>query len=145
MAIFGALKFRSVPHLPQSNQDKPDPSKFDCAKQALASNWKGLALDAAGWAVNFAFPEAPVATAIAGSIIGLAGIEQAVSNNNGTADGLVSGSIAYTGKQAAVAEGLMRGAGSALSHRIGVGALTASSLYDVAKTVTAYNQCMAGK
>ena len=88
---------------------------------------------------------APVATAVVGSIIGLAGIEQVVSNNNGTADGLVSGSIAYTGKQADVAEGLMRGAGSALSHRIGVGALTASTLYDGAKTIAAYNQCMMGK
>lgn len=130
---------------PQNNQPKPAPkSRTECAAQAFGENWKSLGLDALGWAANFAFPGGSAATVIAGSVIGVTGIGLAVADNAGPGDAAVSGSLAYGGKLGATAEGLLRGAGSALGHRIGVGALTASTLYDAGKAVASYNRCMAG-
>jgi hypothetical protein len=60
-------------------------------------------------------------------------------------DAGVSGTIAYTGKQAAIANSLMRGNGSAIAGRIGFGALVLSTGYDLAKTAAKYKSCMAGK
>jgi len=130
---------------PQNNQTNPAPkTRTQCATQAFGENWKSLGLDVLGWATNFAFPGGSAATAIAGSVIGVTGIGLAVADNAGPRDAAVSGSLAYGGKLGATAEGLLRGAGSALSHRIGVGALTASTLYDAGKAIASYNRCMAG-
>lgn len=92
----------------------------------------------AGFA-NLALPEGSAAVAIAGSVIGVLGIASATHDRD-----VAAGALAYTGKQAAAAEGLLRGAGSALGHSIGVRALIASSLYDAAKTAASYKKCMSG-
>ena len=112
-----------------------------CAAAALGKNWKGLALDTAGWAANIALPEASVPATVAGAVIGAAGIGVAIADNNGPADAAASGAVAYSGKQAAIAEGLMRGAAGQVARRIGFIALTASTLYDLGKTGSAFNDC----
>jgi hypothetical protein len=127
--------------LQQNNQDKkPAKSKTQCALDAAGENWQGLALDGAGWIANFALPEGSAAVAIVGSVIGVTGIAVATHDRD-----IAAGGIAYAGKQASAAEGFLRGAGSALGHRIGIGALTASTLLDAAKVAKAYNKCMAGE
>ena len=119
---------------------KPAKTRAQCATAALGENYQGLGLDALGVAATLFLPEGSAATAIAGSVIGLLGIASATQDRD-----IPAGALAYTGKQAAASEGLLGGAGSALAHRIGVGALAASSAYDVAKTTAAYNNCLAGE
>jgi hypothetical protein len=119
-------------------------SRTQCAVQALGGNWKSLGLDALGWAAVAAFPEGSAAAAIAGGGIGATGIGLAFAEHKSAADAAAGVTLAYTGHQAAVAEGLVRGAGSALAHRIGIYALTASTAYDAAKTAERYSQCMSG-
>jgi hypothetical protein len=119
-------------------------SFWNCAGQALGNNWKGLGLDAVGWAANLALPEGSAAMAVTGSLLGVAGIGVAVADNRGRGDALVSGSLAYTGKEAAVFEGALRGAASQVASRVGIGALALSTGYDLAKTGMAYNACMTG-
>ena len=80
-----------------------------------------------------------VGASIAGAGIGAAGIGVALAERDAPA-----GVIAYGAKQAAVAEGILNGTVSQLAHRIGVTALTASTLYDIAKATKAYEDCMAG-
>lgn len=127
--------------MPQSDQNKkPAKTRTQCALEAAGENWQGFALDGAGWIANFALPEGSAAVAVVGSVIGVTGIAVATHDRD-----VAAGGIAYAGKQAAAAEGLLRGAGSALGHRIGIGALTASTLLDAAKTAKAYNKCMAGE
>ena len=105
----------------------------------------GLILDGLGIAANFLVPEASVATAVVGSTLGVIGIGAAVIDNNGAGDAAVSGTLAYTGKQAAVAEGLLKGAGSTIGHRFGVVALAASTAYDIGKTVVKFDNCRNGE
>ncbi len=126
---------------PQKMQTK---SRTQCALDALGENWKGLGLDVLGFAATAAFPGGSAAIAIAGSVIGVTGFGLAFAGNHGPADAALSGSLALTGKYAAGAEGILRGAGSALGHRIGLGALTASTLYDAGKTALSYNKCRSG-
>ncbi len=117
-------------------------SRLGCLGSALWENKSGLALDTLGWVANFALPEGSAAVAIAGSVIGVAGVGAAVIDNKGPADAATAGALAYTGKLGATAEGLLRGAGSALGHRVGFVALSASTAYDAAKTAVDYNKCM---
>jgi RHS repeat-associated protein len=119
-------------------------SRLSCLGSAIWENKTGLLLDTAGWVANFTLPRGSAAVAIAGSTIGVIGIGSAVVDNKGPVDAGVAGTLAYTGKMGATAEGMMRGAGSALGHRIGYAALAASSAYDVEKTVVEYSQCMSG-
>ncbi|KPF52364.1 hypothetical protein IP65_16510 [Novosphingobium sp. AAP1] len=58
---------------------------------------------------------------------------------------MVSGGLAYAGKQAAIANSFMRGAGSAAAGRIGIYALTASTMYDAAKTMVVFHGCLTGQ
>ena len=86
-----------------------------------------------------------MASTVVGVGLGTAGIVGAIADNNGPVDGAVSGVLAYTGKQTAVANGLMRGAGSAIAGRIGFVTLAVSTGYDVYKTNASYQSCLAGK
>jgi RHS repeat-associated protein len=114
-----------------------------CAGTALGKNWQGLALDGLGWAANAAFPEGSVAAAVVGSTLGVAGIASAAASNDGPIDGVIAGSLAYTGKQTAVGAAILRGTGAAkVAGRIGFYALTASTVYDVSKTALAYQNCI---
>lgn len=70
---------------------------------------KRLALDGAGWAAYFLLPGGSAAVAVTGSTLGLVGIGLAVVDNRNPADGILSGTLAYTGKQAALVEGGFRG------------------------------------
>lgn len=109
---------------PQKEEPK---SRLNCLGSAIWDNKTGLALDAAGWIAHALLPQALVASTVVSSSLGIAGIAGATIDNSGPGDAMVSGTIAYTGKQAAVAHGLLRGAGSAIAGRIGVYALTAST------------------
>ncbi|MBX9797044.1 RHS repeat-associated core domain-containing protein [Sphingomonas sp.] len=125
---------------PQKTQTKPAKTRTQCALEAAVENWQGLALDGAGWVATVLLPEGSAAVAIVGSAIGVTGIAVAVHDRDPAAGG-----IAYAGKQANAAEGMLRGAGSALGRRLGLGALAASTMLDLAKAVKAYNKCMAGE
>ena len=120
-------------------------SRSDCALQALGENWKGLALDGLGWAANALLPEASAAASIAGSAIGVTGLGLAIAENNGPGDAAVAGSVALTGKYAAGAQGILRGAGSAIAGRIGFAALATSTGYDLYKTGASYQACRSGQ
>lgn len=106
----------------------PAKSAWSCAGAGLWENKIGLIPDGLGWAANAALPEDSAAVAIVGSAIGVAGVGAAIADNKGFVDSAVAGTFAYTGKLGATAEGMLRCAGSALGHRIGVRALIASSL-----------------
>ena len=127
--------------LPQKTQpNKPKPTRSGCLAYASDRNGLGLLLDGAGALATAALPEASAASAIAGLVIGSVGVGAAVHDKDA-----VAGGIAYGGRQAAVAEGLFRGAATEVAHRIGVRALIASSLYDAGKFLKDYNDCLAGK
>ncbi len=129
---------------PQSpNKPPPLNAMRACALAALGKNWQGLTLDAGGWVANAALPEGSVAAAVVGSTLGVAGIASAAASNDGPVDGVISGSLAYTRKQTALASAMLRGTGAALAGRIGFYALAASTAYDAGKTALAYQSCMA--
>ncbi len=99
-----------------------------------------MGLDAAGAVALFLLPGGSAIAAIAGAAIGTVGIGAALAEQDAPA-----GAAAYTGKQAAVAEGLFRGASTQIARRFGVAALTASTLYDIGKATADYQACMQGK
>jgi hypothetical protein len=111
---------------------------------ALMQNGKGIALDIAGVVANAALPEATLGKVVVGSVLGLTGIGLAVTDNRGPADGVISGTLALTGKEATLMEGGMRGAASAVGKRIGLASLYFSSAYDFGKSVYDYHTCRSG-
>ena len=111
-----------------------------CVQYAIKENLLGLGLDTAGIIITLAFPAGSAARAIGGAAVGAAGIGVAVAEKD-----VFAGGVAYGTKQAAVAEGLFKGAGSKIANRLSFGGLAMSTIYDVAKTVADYNACMAGK
>jgi len=125
-------------------RQKASPTFLKCTGDALMQNWKGLALDGAGLAVNLFVPEATLGQVVAGSALGLAGIGLAATDNRGAADGVISGTLALTGKEAALMEGGMRGAAFEAGKRLGWISLLASSAYDVGKSVYSYKTCRSG-
>jgi RHS repeat-associated protein len=116
------------------------PTKTQCIQEAAAKNWFGLALDTGAWIATGLFPQGSAAASIAGATIGTAGIGGAVADRD-----VPAGAVAYLGKQAAVAEGLFRGPSAQLAHRIGIRALTASTLYDLGKLAKDFSNCMRGQ
>jgi len=136
----------TAPTVSAGTNNQPQQSKLACFGSALAENKTGLILDSVGILATLAVPEGSAATAVVGSVIGGAGIVGAFADNRGPADAAVTGMLAYTGKQTAIAESILRGSGAALAHRIGVRALAASTLYDIGKTIASYNEkCPIGK
>jgi hypothetical protein len=130
--------------VPQNAQ--PAKTWLGCTGTAALKNWKGLALDTAGWAALVIFPEGSAATAIAGSVIGVTAIGVAAADSKEhPAIAATSGALAYVGKQGAAAEGMLKGSASALGHRIGLYGLIASSALDVGLSIRDFKNCMSGK
>jgi RHS repeat-associated protein len=121
--------------------------RFGCGLQALRENGLSIALDTAGWSVvgvSLLVPIAPTAVVVAGVAIGTAGVIAGLSNlGSDPMNGSLSAGGSYIGRNAAAAEGLLRGGGVAVARRVGTIALLGSTINTARTTITSYEDCRA--
>jgi RHS repeat-associated protein len=116
---------------------KTKPTQKQCLLQALNQNKFAISLDIAGAVAEAAL--GPEAAAVAAIAVGGAAIVNSAMNRDVPGAG-----VAYVGKQAGIAEGLLSGQGASVARAISRFAIGVSALNDAAKVRNDYESCMAG-
>ncbi len=138
----GAGGFPTATDVRTHSPAKPEPSRWFCATQSGMKNGVSLFLDAAAIGADVAL--SPELGAVAALGLGVVAIGNSIASDQVSIRALAGIGIAYTGRHASVAAGLFHGPPRLAAEKFARKMLAISAAFDIANSITDYNNCMNG-